>query len=128
VYELVPSVTIPESAAVTIWLAVILPVSAVVVAVTVTTRVAVVLKTTISMVVPASVALPRVSIVETIIVARRLIARLSRPIAGYPRIAPAVVAIDPIVVRAGAWRLHDGVRRWRAETFGGEIVAALAAP
>ncbi len=28
----------------------------------------------------------------------------------------------------GALALLDGVRRWRAETFGGEIIAALAAP
>jgi hypothetical protein len=29
---------------------------------------------------------------------------------------------------AGTLAALDGVRRWRAETFGGEIVAALAAP
>jgi ribonuclease D len=28
----------------------------------------------------------------------------------------------------GALATLDGVRRWRAETFGGEIIAALAAP
>jgi ribonuclease D len=29
---------------------------------------------------------------------------------------------------AGALALLDGLRRWRAETFGAEIIAALAAP
>ena len=34
----------------------------------------------------------------------------------------------PLRAFAGTLATLDGVRRWRAETFGGEIVAALGAP